>query len=303
MEFSLCCKFQEEKISFRVYTLSAIRKLSREDARRKIFDVVFHNIESLQKSFQFCKEKGIKGFRIASDIVPHQTNLLDLGILTEDDLHQFQSKLSELDTCDRVLSMHPGQFVNMGSPTEEVIFNSVKELKEHLFVAKAVRCGEINFHLGGVYGNKAEAIDRFISTIENAFTREELNYFTLENDEFNYSIEEVVAVCERLQIPAVFDIHHQRVFNNGNGLSHESLESQFLLARSTWKNRDFQRLHISSPKHGFENVRNSRAHADYIQLSDVPRFLLNYSHCIVDVEAKHKEVAVLQLKTQLEIIH
>lgn len=117
----------------------------------------------------------------------------------------------------------------------------------------------------------------------------------MENDEFNYSINEVVEVCNELFIPAVFDIHHQRVYNNKFGLSHDTLESQFLLSRDTWKNRKWQRLHISSPKNGFENIKDSRAHADYIDVQHLPQFLFKYDNLIIDVEAKAKEVAVLKL--------
>lgn len=54
--------------------------------------------------------------------------------------------------------MHPGQFVNMGSPNPEVIKSSVRELKEHLFIANSIGFGDINFHLGGTYGDKITAI-------------------------------------------------------------------------------------------------------------------------------------------------
>lgn len=295
MEFSLCCKFHKEKIAYKIYTLTNIKSLSKEKAREKIYDVVLNNINSLQLSFDYCKNMGIKGFRLASDIIPHHSNLLDLGILEKNDLDFFREQLKKLNPYDLILSMHPGQFVNMGSPNAEVIKSSVRELREHLFVADSIGFGDINFHLGGTYGDKVTAMRNFINNMKTEFTNDELKKFTLENDEFNYSINEVVEVCNELFIPAVFDIHHQRVYNNKFGLSHDTLESQFLLSRDTWKNRKWQRLHISSPKNGFENIKDSRAHADYIDVQHLPQFLFKYDNLIIDVEAKAKEMAVLKL--------
>lgn len=302
MDLSLCCKFHTEKIPFKVYTLTNIKSLSREKAREKIYEVVLHNINSLQLSFDFCHKKGIRGFRIGSDIIPHHTNLLDLGILTREDLDFFSEKLETLNPKGLILSMHPGQFVNMGSPTEDVITKSVREIKEHFFIANAIGFGDINFHLGGTYGEKNSAIDRFIKNMNTYFTKEELTKITLENDEFNYSIEDVVSVCKTLGISAVFDIHHQRVYNNKYGLSHDKIEKQFLLARETWKGKNWQRLHISSPKHGFENIKDSRAHADYIDITHLPKFLWDYNDLIIDVEAKYKELAVLKLTNEIKDI-
>lgn len=300
MELSLCCKFHEEKIPFKIYTLTNIKTLSIEKAREKIYEVILNNINSLQLSFDYCYKNGIRGFRIASDIIPHNTNLLDLGILTKNDFDFFREKLQNLNTRALVLSMHPGQFVNMGSPKEEVILSSVKEIKEHLFIADSLGFGDINFHLGGSYGDKKSAIERFIENMNKYFSREELDKITIENDEFSYSIEDVVSVCQNLGISSVFDIHHQRVYNNKHSLSHEHLEGQFLLARETWKGKNWQRIHISSPKNGFDNVKDSRAHADYIELKDIPNFLWNYDDLIIDVEAKYKELAVLKLYGEIK---
>lgn len=174
MEFSLCCKFHKEKIAYKIYTLTNIKSLSKEKAREKIYDVVLNNINSLQLSFDYCKNMGIKGFRLASDIIPHHSNLLDLGILEKSDLDFFREQLKKLNPYDLILSMHPGQFVNMGSPNAEVIKSSVRELREHLFVADSIGFGDINFHLGGTYGDKVTAMRNFINNMKTEFTNDEL---------------------------------------------------------------------------------------------------------------------------------
>lgn len=132
------------------------------------------------------------------------------------------------------------------------------------------------------------------------FTLEELSKFTLENDEFNYSINEVVEVCHELSIPAVFDIHHQRVYNNKFGLSHDTLEEEFLLARETWKGRKWQRLHISSPKNGLRTLKTLELMLILLMSNIYQNSFFSYDNLIIDVEAKAKEVAVLRLYEEIK---
>ena len=40
MEFSLCCKFSKEKISYKIYTLTNIKSLPKEQAKEKIYSEI-----------------------------------------------------------------------------------------------------------------------------------------------------------------------------------------------------------------------------------------------------------------------
>ena len=62
--------------------------------------------------------------------------------------------------------MHPDQFVVLNSPNS-VIEKSISELEYHCKVLDAMRLGEtakVQIHVGGVYGNKIEALTRFVRT-------------------------------------------------------------------------------------------------------------------------------------------
>ena len=74
-------------------------------------------------------------------------------------------KLKTTDTKNIKLSCHPGQFVNLGSPTPGVVLNSVAELNYHQRLCESLSSNECNIHLGsGTYGDKESAKNRFIET-------------------------------------------------------------------------------------------------------------------------------------------
>lgn len=305
INYGLCCLFHSADIKFKTYTLKNINKLneeSRDLAQEKIFSVWQNNITMLQKAINYCHSHTINSYRVSSDLFPHFYNLLDLGIISESDIEQYRKKLSCIKNPGIMLSMHPGQFVNIGSPNEVVVANSIKELDYHLFIAKAIGCSEINIHIGGVYGNKEAAISRFKYNISNMLSSEDLKFITIENDELNYSILEVMQVCKELHIRPTFDIHHQRCFEL-SGSDAVDIADTIERCNLIWAGLgyDYQRVHISSPKDGYSTSSKSRPHHDYIDPSDFEIFL-NCSYNVpihIDVEAKHKETAIFNLKAQV----
>ena len=300
MEFGLCCKFYREDIRYRTYTLKNIKSLEIEAGRKKVMEVIAHNIDALKRSFEYCSKNGIGAFRVSSDIVPHLFNLIDLEIIGKTETEYIQNELRSIDTKGLLLSMHPGQYVNMGSPTKSVVENSVRGLKEHFFVAECLGIKEINIHVGGAYGDKEAAKNRFVENMTKLLSKDEMGIITIENDELNYGIEDVVEVAKKLGLRAVFDIHHERVYRMRKP-SNKNLEDLFLLARETWRGYGYQRIHISSPKNGFTSFKESRSHSDYIDPSDIPTWIFKYSNVYMDIEAKAKECAIKKLKTDLSV--
>ena len=66
--------------------------------------------------------------------------------------------------------MHPDQFVILNSPDNKIVENSINELKYHSKVLDTMGLdytAKVQIHVGGVYGNKVEAKDRFIKTYNN----------------------------------------------------------------------------------------------------------------------------------------
>ncbi|KOR29082.1 hypothetical protein TI05_15730 [Achromatium sp. WMS3] len=301
MEYGLCCLFWEEPIKFKTYTNKDITKLHKEDKNKswkKVIGIWQHNIQTLQSAIDYCRNNNIKSYRISSDLLPQLHKMITDEIISQQDLDWATDELKKINSDGIILSMHPGQHVNMGSPSEEVISNSVRDLRSHFFVAIPLGCTEINIHLGGAYGDKEATIARLKNNMRTHFTPEELSWITFENDELNYSLKETVAVCKDLGIRCTYDLHHQRCHE----LKYDSdgtEEEYFQWAKETWDGYDYMRMHISTPKAGYTTISKSRPHHDFIDLNDLPRWLLNKDFLHVDIEAKAKETAIRQLKASV----
>ena len=294
-DFGLCCMFYETKINFKTYTWKLINSLIEnkrfEEARSKIIHVWKHNIETTQKCIDYCLKNNIKSYRVSSDIFPHFHRSKEiLG-----DISEFSLQLSKINKYDLKLSLHPGQFVNLGSNCENVLKNSLQDLDYHFFVADSIGFKEINIHVGGVYNDKKNTTDRFCKNMINFFSQEKRKYITLENDEINYCSEDLIEICNRTETRFTFDLHHHRCYSlKHNGLTEEEA---FKAARSTWN--EYQRMHISSPREGYISAMKSRPHSLFINPDDFPEWLLYYDLLHIDVEAKAKEDAIVRLRKYL----
>jgi len=300
LHFGLCCLFSKEPIKITTYKKKNLQLLPIEEQKKKIKDVVYSNIENTQKAIDYCFRNNIQTYRVSSDIVPHFDYIST--ILTKEEINDFWDKLKKIDTKGLILSTHPGQFVNLGSPKESVIKSSLEELVYHKYIVDSLGFYEINIHLGGTYGNKEETKKRFIQTVENNEWLKD--YLTIENDELNFSIKDTLEVCNTLNIPCTYDLHH----DNCNRLKETNEVEQvyyFEECKKTWLNKgyNFMRMHISSPREGYISASKSRAHSDYIDKNDFPLWLLEKSRdfeICLDIEAKKKEEAIFKLLEDLK---
>jgi UV DNA damage endonuclease len=101
-----------------------------------------------------------------------------------------------------------------------------------------------------------------------------------------------------LGVRATYDIHHQRCHE----LSYDAdgvPEEYFEWAKETWKDYDYQRMHISTPRDGYTTASKSRPHHDYIDINDLPSWMIGKENLHVDIEAKAKEVAIKKLRNEI----
>jgi UV DNA damage endonuclease len=297
MNYSLCCLLDNNKnIKYKTYTRKSLQSLEIVDARTKVINVINHNIKTLQSFIDYCYENSIKSYRITSDLIPHLEYITQSNILQEKDFNAIKQNIKNINKRDIVLSLHPGQFVNMGSPDESVVEKSIREIEYHILIADLLDFKEINIHLGGSYGDKAQAIKRFLTNIDKF-----KEYITIENDELSYSIDDCIDVSRESGIPVTFDLHHHRCHSLRDDYEPQKSEyDYFLECKQTWINsgRDYMRIHISSPREGYSTCAKSRPHSDFINPCDVPEWLLEESEkfkIYIDVEAKKKEKAIFEL--------
>lgn len=297
LRFGLCCLFKNEDVSFRTTTAKSLSILPRDRQLLKLSEICLHNACNLELALEATHRLGIGAFRIMSPLFPRMTHP-EAGY-SLDHLPDGERICTSLETCRSFaaqqqirLSFHPDQFVVLSSPNPAVVANSIQELEYQGRLAEALGADVINIHAGGVYGDKLAALKRF-GIVYDYLPESVRSRLTLENDDISYTPEDLLPFCQQRGIPFVYDVHHHRC-NRDNMTIEEATER----AGATWKVTGLeQQCHISSPKAGWGSG-TPRAHADYIDPSDVPDCWLG-RNMTIDIEAKAKELAVVRLINDL----
>ena len=295
IRLGLCCLFRDEPIRFRNTTATATAKRPRELGLARISDICRSNAEALLHSLHYCHRARIGCFRVTSQIMPLRTHPT-VGYVPEQ-LPDFPAIFSLFQECRDFaqenairLALHPDQFVVLASPNETVVANSMSELAHHGEVAAWIGADVINIHVGGSYGDKCSALERFAQRAA-CLSDQVRSRLTIENDDVVYNVRDLLPFCMRHGIPLVYDVHHHRC--NPDDLT---IAEASRLAKKTWNREPL--FHISSPKEGWKGPA-PRRHHDFINPRDFPDAWLNLN-ITVEVEAKAKELAVLRLQKAIE---
>jgi UV DNA damage endonuclease len=298
IRFGLCCIFRKEPIKFRRTTAKYLLPFSRNQQLKYLAEICLHNAHALHKALRYCRDNGIKDFRINSQILPLKTHP-DIGYSIEE-LPLYDQIIDIFKDCgmfcrkhDIRTTFHPDQFILLSSPSIEVIQRSIADLIYQAEVAQWVNADVINIHGGGAYGNKSASLNRFRKHVEQ-LPETVRSRLTLENDDRIYTPEDLLPVCRDMGIPLVYDVHHHRCLSDGSRV--ETITEKVM---GTWNREPL--FHLSSPKDGWKSG-NPRNHNDYIDVSDFPSCWMNLD-ITVEIEAKAKELAVLKLKKDLTNVH
>lgn len=295
LRLGLCCQFVEQPIQFRTTTATSLQKHSRPAQLAKLSELSLANADSLLAALTFCRDRGIRSFRIISPILPLKTHpavgyeldeLPGAGVI----LDRFKDCARFARTSDIRTGFHPDQFVVLNSPDAQIVSRSIADIESQAEIAEWTGADTVNIHGGGAYGDKKAALNRFLRNLdllsERARTR-----LTVENDDKTFTPSDLLPICKSGGIPLVYDVHHHRCCPDRLSVA-EATEG----ARSTWNREPL--FHISSPIEGW-NGPNPLRHHDYIDVADFPAEWLG-SPLTVEVEAKAKELAVLKLARDLE---
>ncbi len=250
------------------------------------------NAHALADAVRQCTALGIGAFRINSQILPLSTHPQSGYTLEDLDADgtiaaSFRDAGAQARAAGIRLSFHPDQFVVLNSERPEVVIASLQEMQLHGDVARLVGADVLTLHAGSAAGGVGEALVRLERGIEQ-LTDAARSRIALENDDRRFSPEVLLPLCERLEIPMVYDVHHHRC--NPDTLDVAAASGR---AAATWGVRE-PHFHISSPRAGWGNG-DPRPHADYVMAADFPDAWRERT-ITVDVEAKAKERAVLALR-------
>ncbi len=258
------------------------------------------NLTNTLRIMRHADANDVKVYRITSKLVPLATHeqVIDWNFIWE--LKQDFQKIKDFIQKTKLrISAHPDHFTLLTSNRKEVIDASVRDLLYHdaIFTEMGLDPdkGKLVLHIGGAYKNKEKAIDTFVSNFL-ALPPNLKKRIILENDDKSYTASDTLSLCQMLQIPMVFDVHHHLC--NPDGLSIEDLLCPIF---DTWKGQTLiPKIHFSSPK----SPTQVRSHADYIDSNAFHEFLIKAKKLNRDfdimLEAKSKDKALFQLVEDLK---
>jgi UV DNA damage endonuclease len=256
----------------------------------RLVETVAANLKCLEAILKFNVEHSLLFFRISSDLIPfasHPICKFNWG-------SYFSSNLSRIGSfIDRSgirISMHPDQFTLLNSPDEGIVERSVRELEYHAEILDRMeldKAAKIQIHAGGVYGEREQALKRFVQRYEKLSSRLRKR-LVIENDDRLYPLADCMDLHFQTGVPVLFDVFHHHILNFGEPVR-EALE----LAATTWTEQDGPPMVDYSSQ--FAGERNGR-HAESLDEADFATFLENVKDidCDVMLEIKDKEQSALR---------
>lgn len=285
--------YPAQNLSIPAGTNHSCRLASLADAE-KVRSLVWENMTALEAILRWNAERGIPLFRMGQAMVPfasHPNFPYDWEAEHGEDLRWIGALARSLGIR---LSMHPGQFIQPGSPKPGTSERSLAELRyvSRLFDLLGSEDSVMVLHMGGAYEDRTETARRFIEVMRPH--EDILKYLALENDERVWAISEISSTATALGVPAILDAFHHSIHPGGLTLR-EALE----LAIPTWKGHGRPKLHLSSQ----DPDKRPGGHAYLVDTTDYETLVaaLDGREADIMVEAKGKEEALAALGVELRV--
>ncbi|OJJ44974.1 hypothetical protein ASPZODRAFT_17884 [Penicilliopsis zonata CBS 506.65] len=257
------------------------------------------NARDLVKMVRWNDRYGIKFMRLSSEMFPfasHKEYGYKLAPFASEVLADTGRVIAELG---HRVSVHPGQFTQLGSPKKEVVESSFRDLEYHSEMLQLLqlppqqdRDAVMILHMGGVFGDKEATLDRFRENYK-LLSQDVKNRLVLENDDVSWTVHDLLPICEELNIPLVLDYHHHNIMFDSSQLREGTLDIMALYDRikATWTRKEItQKMHYSEPEPSAITNRQRRKHSP--RVSTLPPCDPTMD---LMIEAKDKEQAVFEL--------
>ena len=258
----------------------------------KLGSVIEHNLSALKNILLYNASNNIDLFRISSDIIPlatHEINKLDWHTCFA---IQFKPLANIIKESGMRVSMHPGQYTVLNSPNRVVADRAIADIEYHtsfLDVLEVDATCKIILHVGGVYGDKAAAMQQFVQNYcrlsDSAKSR-----LVIENDERNYNISDVIKLSEKTKSPVIFDTLHHQINPPLENLSEAAWIKK---CEDTWQKKDGkQKIHYSQQN----PLLQKGAHSHTINHNIFHEYYLNLPDKNVDImlEVKDKNLSAVK---------
>lgn len=281
----LVCITNSEAVRYKTVTRKRLLSFDEATQAEMLRALYRENIVRVNNAIEFCAANNINLYRLTSGLFPFSDEQIGAEILDE-----FAEQLGV--TGNKAIAnnlrivMHPDQFVVLSSDSDNIIKNSVKILKMHARTLDLLNQPRSEWATMNIHGGKGDRVEKLVASIEK-LPENIRSRIAFENDEHAYSAAQILEVCRLASVSMVFDAHHHICREKLEDYNDESVAEMFWAARETWKNPENQLVHISNGRDRFQD----RAHHDLIfTMPEVFRYAP-----WIEVEAKHKEIAIEKL--------
>ncbi|MGB9299651.1 MAG: UV DNA damage repair endonuclease UvsE [Anaerolineae bacterium] len=274
----------------------------------------------LRDVFLYLDRQDIRMYRMAADLAPY---------VSHPDLPQFHSQIDDCATelaalgtmaksYDLRLSFHLQLSTVLNALDEAIALQTAQLITSQAKILEGMSLGDeavVVTHVGGVYGDKGTALDRFAARYDLLpdGARQRL---ALENDDKRFSVADIMWVHRRTGVPLVFDYLHFQNHNPEGMLPLEALE----VCLGSWPQNVRPKIHFSSPRTAMRVIERTGSqdertepmmraprphqHADFIDPFEFMDFVrkvktIDLPELDFMLEAKAKDLAVLQLREHL----
>lgn len=284
----LVCITSSDAVRYKTVTRKRLLSFDEVTQAEMLRAIYRENIVRLNNAIEFCAANNINLYRLTSGLLPFSDDPFGAGIADE-----FAEELSVTGSKAMAnnlrIVMHPDQYVVLSSDSDLVVENSFKILRMHARTLDLLNQPPSEWATMNIHGGKGDRLEKLVASIEKLPENIRLR-IAFENDEHAYSAAQILEVCRRASVPMVFDAHHHVCREKLDDYNHESVAEVFWAARETWKNPAHQLVHISNGRDRFQD----RAHHDLVfTMPEVFRFAP-----WIEVEAKHKEIAIEKLNNE-----
>ncbi|WP_291632936.1 UV DNA damage repair endonuclease UvsE [Clostridium sp.] len=277
------------------------RRLTLKNFSEKMFlEVLEQNLIDLRAILANNEKYNIKLFRISSDIVPlgsHSINEIKW-------YKHFQNELNEIGEYIKKsgmrVSMHPGQYTVLNAEKEEIVAKAIIDLEYHARFLDSLGIDSSNkiiLHIGGGYGDKSAAINRFIENFKR-LSPSVKDRLVIENDGKIFDIDDLFFVSKRINIPVIFDnLHHQ--CNHKMEVPIKEIMKEVV---KTWQEKDGSiKVHYSQ-----QNLHKQiGAHSNTILIKSFLEYYEEVKEFNIDImlEVKDKDISAIKCNLIIDNIN
>lgn len=274
----------------------------------------------LRDIFLYLDRQDIHMYRMAADLAPYTSHpgLPQFHSQIDDCAAELSAVGAMARSYDIRLSFHLQLSTVLNALDEAIALQAAQLISAQAMILDAMSLGDeavVVTHVGGLYGDKSAALDRFAAHYDLLpdIAKQRL---ALENDDQRFSVADIVWAHRRTGIRLVFDHLHFQNHNPEDMLVMEALQT----CLASWPRNVRPKIHFSSPRtamrviertdsrveHSVPMMRAPRPqqHADFIDPFQFIEFArkaksINLPEFDFMLEAKAKDLAVVHLREHL----